>query len=94
MPLSDEDYNQHSTYFGVWSAAQSARVSELLDGLGVRYEFLIEEQSEERLREWIAWDSTASKPTDGYDLFIHSDDLEKVGTQIVELYPERKFGAA
>jgi hypothetical protein len=94
MPLSDEDYNRHSTYFGVWSAAQAARVSELLDSLGVRYEFVIEEQSEERLRAWSAWDSTSSKPNDGYELYIHSDDLGKVGTRIVELYPERKFGAA
>jgi hypothetical protein len=94
MPLSDDEYNRDSTYFGVWSAAQAARISGLLDSLGVRYEFLVEQQSEERLREWTAWDPANAKPHDGYELYIHSDDLEKVGTRIVELYPERKFGAA
>ena len=56
MPLSDDDYNHHSAYFGVWSAAQTARVSELLESLGVRYKFVVEVQSEERLRNWTAWD--------------------------------------
>ena len=63
-PLSDEDDNRHSTYFGVWSAVQASLVSELLDSLGVRYAFLIEEQSEERLRAWMAWDLTAARPND------------------------------
>ena len=94
MPLSNHDYNRHSAYFGVWSAAQAMRVSKLLDDLCVRYEFLIDAQSEERLRAWMAWDPTSSKPHEGYELYIHSDDLRKVGTRIVELYPERKFGAS
>jgi hypothetical protein len=92
-PLSDEDYNRHSTYFGVYSAAQAARLSALLESLDVRYEFVIEEQSEQRLRDWTAWDPAAAKPREGHELFIHSDDLDKVGTKIVEMYPERKFGA-
>jgi hypothetical protein len=46
MPLSDYDYNHHSTYFGVWSTAQAARVSELLESLGVRYEFSRKRASE------------------------------------------------
>jgi hypothetical protein len=94
MPLSDDDYNHHSTYFGVWSAAQAARISELLESLGVRYEFVVEVQSEERLREWTAWDPAATNPHEGHELWIHADDLDKVGTRIVEMYPERKFGAA
>ena len=94
MPLSDDDYNHHSMYFGVWSAAQAARVSDLLDGLGVRYEFIIEEQSEERLRAWTAWDPAGTDPHAGHELFIHDDDIEKIGTRIVELFPERRSGAA
>jgi hypothetical protein len=90
MALSDDDYNRHSTYFGVYSASQAACVSELLDSLGVRYEFVREEQDEEWLKAWIAWDSTASNPHEGHELFIHSDDLDKVGTRIIEMYPERK----
>ena len=93
MPLSDADYSHHSTYFGVWSAAQAARVSELLESLGARYEFVVQPQSAERLRDWKAWDSTAPNPHEGHELWIHDDDLNKVGTRIVEMYPERKFGA-
>ena len=92
-PLSDDDYNRHSTYFGVYSAAQAARVSNLLEKLGVRYEFICEEQDEEQLRACTAWDPIATKPNEGHELFIHSDDLDKVGTKIVEMYPERRFGA-
>ncbi len=89
MPLSTDDYNRHSTYFGVFSLAQAAQVSELLDGLGVRYEFIAEPQDEERLRAWSAWDSTAADPHIGRELSIHSDDLAIVGTRIVDLYPTR-----
>ncbi len=92
-PLSDEDYNRHSTYFGVYSATQAARLSDFLKSLDVRYKFVVEEHSEERLRDWTAWDPTAAKPLEGHELFIHSDDLDKVGTKIMEMYPERKFGA-
>ncbi|HEY2681728.1 MAG TPA: hypothetical protein VGI59_10435 [Candidatus Udaeobacter sp.] len=93
MFLSVHDYNRHSTYLGVYSAAQAARVSGLLDSLGVRYEFFRNEQDEERLKAWTAFDPSAAKPHEGHELYIHSDDLDKVGTKIVEMYPERKFGA-
>ena len=89
MPLSDDDYNRRSTYFRVFSAVQAARVSELLNGLGVRYEFIPKEQDEERLNAWGAWDPTAANPHEGQELYIHSDDLDTVGFRIVELYPER-----
>ena len=91
MLLSDDDYNRHSTYFGVFSASQAARVSQLLETLGVRFEFVRQEQDEERLKTWTAWDPTASNPREGHELFIHSDDLNRVGTNIVDMYPERKF---
>jgi cold shock CspA family protein len=89
MPLSDDDYNRHSTYYGLYSAAQTARVTELLEGLGVRFEFVAHLQPEEQLRAWNAWDPAASEPREGHDLFIHDDDIETVGMRIVELYPER-----
>jgi hypothetical protein len=92
-PLSDDDYSRHSTYFGVYSAAQAARLADLFESLAVRYEFIVEDKDEERLRAWVAWDPTAAKPFEGHELFIHSDDLAKVGTKIVEMYPERKFSA-
>jgi hypothetical protein len=93
MSPSEDDCDRHSIYFGVYSALQAERVSELLQGLGVRYEFIRQEQDEERLKAWAAWNPTASNPREGHELFIHSDDLDKVGTKIVEMYPERKFGA-
>ncbi len=91
MPLSDDDYNRRSTYFGVYSASQAARVSELLKSLGVRFELVREEQDEERLKAWTAGDPAATNPREGHELFIHSDDLDKVGTRIVEMFSERKF---
>lgn len=89
MPLTDSDYNRRSTYFGVYSAAQADRLSELLKNLGVRFEFVIENQDEGRLKAWMAWDANASKPHEGHELFIHSDDVSKVGTRIVEMFPGR-----
>lgn len=91
MPVSDDDYRHHCTYFGLFSAEQRARVSAMLESLNVRYEFLVQDEAEERLREWMAWDPTAVKPHEGHELFIHSADLEKLGTAIIEMYPERKF---
>src|SRR5437588_7950512 len=81
------------TYFGVWSAAQIARVSQLLKDTGAEFRIDIEEQSEERLKEWTAWAPAAKNPREGHELWIHARDLDKVGTKIVEMYPERKFGA-
>ena len=91
MKLSDHDYNRRSAYFGVYSASQATRVSELLLSLDVRFEFVVHEQDEERLRDWTAWDPDAASPHEGHELFIHSDDVKKVGTRIVEMYPERKI---
>ena len=81
-----------STYFGVWSAAKLAVVSELLSSLGVRFGSVPGRYTEEALREWEAWDPAAADPFIGYDLWLRSDDLEKVGYSIVERFPERKFG--
>jgi hypothetical protein len=92
MLLSD-DYKRHSTYFGVYSAAQARRVSDLLNSLNIRYRFVPEQQDEGRLRAWTAWDPAAKNPNEGHELYIHTEDLDKVGTKIVQMYPERKFGA-
>ena len=91
--LSDDEYAHRATYFGVFPAAQAARISQMLDGLAVRYEFVVQVQSEERLRAWMAWASDGAVPHHGHELFIHSDDLDTVGERILELYPERQFGS-
>jgi hypothetical protein len=80
-------------YFGVWSAAQIARVSQLLKDSGVEFRVDIEEQSEERLKKWTAWDPAAENPREGHELWIHARDIDKVGKKIAEMYPERNFGA-
>ena len=59
--------------------------------MSVRFEFVRQEQDEERLKAWTAWDPDASNPREGHELFIDSDDLDTVGTKIVDMYPERKF---
>ena len=82
-----------STYFGIWSRTKLDLASNLLNSLGVRYYVTELRESEERLKEWCAWDPNAADPNLGFDLWIHSDDLGLVGSKIVELFPERKFGA-
>jgi hypothetical protein len=79
--------------FGLWSARDILRVSELLDSLGVRFQIDEEEASQDVLEDWCAWDPTAQNPNVGYQLWIHHDDVEKVGYHIVTMFPERKFGA-
>jgi len=68
-------------------------VAALLDSLGVRYYFEEETGIEEVLREWEAWDELAAEPHKVYNLWTHHDDYNQIGTAIVDLLPERKFGA-
>ena len=79
--------------FGLWSARNIRRVSELLTSLGVRFQIDEESASQDVLEDWCAWDPTSDKPNIGYQLWIHDDDIEKVGDHIVTMFPERRFGA-
>ncbi len=88
-----EQNEERTTYFGLYSRNQRARVIELLASLGVRSKFLAVQASEERLRAWTAWDESSATTHEGFELWICSLDLDKLGTKLVELYPERKFGA-
>lgn len=81
------------TYFGIWSVRDSRRVSGLLDSLSVRFQFTDFEATQEILEEWHAWDSLSSNPNTAVDLWIHDEDVAKVGHRIVTEFPERKFGA-
>jgi hypothetical protein len=81
------------TNFGLFSKRNADRVAALLDSLGVRYYFEEETRSEENLRDWEAWDELAAEPHKAYQLWTHFDDYDKIGTTIVDLLPERKFGA-
>ena len=80
-------------YLGVWSAVGIAKVSNLLNSLGVR--FYVNEcvETEEVLREWCAWDEESATPFTAFNLWVHEDDRLKLGDSIVEAFPERKFGA-
>ena len=89
LPGEDDD----TAYFGLYSDSQRARVVPLLESLGVRFEFIPVQESEERLRTWTAWDESSAATLEGFELFVRSADLDKLGTKLVELYPERKFGA-
>ncbi|MGO9340432.1 MAG: hypothetical protein ACLPY1_23405 [Terracidiphilus sp.] len=88
-PFSDEP----SAYFGLWSARDIREVSDLLTRLGVRFETNEFKATEDVLKDWCAWDETSANPNTGFDLWVHSDDLPTVGTAIVDMFPERKFGA-
>ena len=82
-----------TTYFGLFSGRQKAEVIKLLEALRVRFTFYEVTETEERLRAWTAWDDSSSGSLVGYELFVSDADLDRLGTKLVELYPERKFGA-
>jgi hypothetical protein len=81
------------TYFGLWSAEGIRQVSNLLRTLGVTFEVNEYETTEDILREWCAWDAGAANPYVGFDLWVRRADVPVVGTHIVDVFPERKFGA-
>ena len=83
--------NAFNRYFGLWSAKDIRRVCDLLNSIGVRFQTGETETTQDLLQEWQAWDPASTKPHTGYDLWIHNDDLEKVGDQIVTMFPERNF---
>lgn len=84
---------QRTTYFGLWSAKKIQEAADLLRGLGVRFEIQEYSAEQEVLENWCAWDPTVKNPHIGFDLWIVTDDLPKVGNAIIERFPERKFGA-
>jgi len=92
LPVAADSKSDDQTYFGLWSAKDVQRAADVLSRLGARFE-ITEYEATEVLREWCAWELSSSTPHTGYDLWIWSDDLEKVGTAIVDTFPERKFGA-
>jgi hypothetical protein len=81
------------TNFGLFSKRNADRVAALLDSLGVRYYFEEETRSEENLRDWEARDELAAEPHEAYHLWTHFDDYDEIGSAMVDLLPERKFGA-
>jgi len=81
------------TYFGLWSAKDVQRVSQLLTSLGARFEIDEVQTDQGDLEHWCAWDPTAADPNTGYHLWIHINDLSKVGEKVVGMFSERKFVA-
>jgi len=77
--------------FGIWSASKLAKVEKLLASLGARTEVYPDSLSEDRLKNWKAWDADSPEPNKCFHLYIHRNDLAKVGDKIVLMFPERKF---
>ncbi len=86
------DEKRHVTYFGMYSFEQRNRVSQRLASLQVNFYFEPCVTTEDRAREWTAWDLASPNPMECYDLWVHSADLDRLGTTIVDMYPERRFG--
>jgi hypothetical protein len=94
MPVDAFDSDEApATYFGLYSPKQRAQLVELLDSLRIQFEFVATRESEGRFREWAAWDESSAQALEGYELFVLTSDLEKLGTKLVEMFPERTFGA-
>ena len=82
----------HITYFGMWSARKVKLAIELLNSHGVRYEVNEDEvEDQKRLEDWCAWDPDAENPHLAFDLWIFSADLPKLGTKLIDAFPERTF---
>jgi hypothetical protein len=80
------------TYFGLFSKDQIFRVEELLNLKGIEFYKVKTEETEERLKAWSAWDVSSCDSREGHELFVHDKDIGKLGTALVDMFPERKFG--
>jgi hypothetical protein len=89
MSLNETEPFDPTTNFGLWSLAKLTHVITLLRSQGIRFYYTSDRETEERLRAWCAWDPSADDPFTGYNLWIHHDDLESLGTKIVDRFPER-----
>jgi hypothetical protein len=79
------------TYFGLFSNDQFAAVSQMLTSKGIEYYEVKTLETEERLKAWAAWDASSRESKEGHELFVYDEQLEKLGTSIVEMFPERKL---
>jgi hypothetical protein len=60
----------------------------------VRFEVNAEDDlDEDRLKDWLAWDDGSPEPHTGFHLRIQDEGLPRLGTNIVDLFPLRKFTA-
>ena len=77
------------TEFGYFSKAQSDRLVDVLSAREV--EFFLDEatDAEDVLRRWGAWDEAVADPTRVYGLSVRDDNLDRLGTIIFEMFPER-----
>ena len=91
--MSIHDSDDPWTYFGLWPSDQIKVVSELLNSLSARYEIKVTKETEEDMKNWEVWNPLLADPFLGHYLWIHDEDLEKVGDFIVKLFPYRKYGA-
>jgi hypothetical protein len=77
--------------FGTWSAKDARRCADLLDSLGVRFKIYEREETQDVLENWHAWDPSSSTPLIGHLIWVHEEDRAKVGDNLVNMFPERKF---
>jgi hypothetical protein len=77
--------------FGTWSAKDAGRCAALLKTLGVRFKIYESEETQEVLEAWHAWDPSSPMPHVGHLIWVHEEDFGKVGDNIVNMFPERKF---
>ena len=77
--------------YGTWSEKDAKRCAELLKSLGVRFEIYEREETQDVLEAWKAWDPSSATPYIGRLIWVHEEDREKVGDNIANMFPERKF---
>ncbi len=85
-----EDDNE--TYYGIFSDLNVARAKMVLDPRGIRYEFRKHiEMDDSVLKEWGAYDESSKTTHVVYDLWILSDDINKLGSTLTDEFTEREY---
>ncbi len=79
------------TFFGTWSLKDKLVVESILNRLEVNFHVTESAEGEEILRGWYAWDPEAENPHMGYHVWVHNDDIHKIGNELKDNFPEREY---
>lgn len=92
MSYSDSSYDEDDpwTYYGLYSENQISRAEELLKSKEINFYKVKIQETEERLRAWSAWDESSCDSKEGYELWVHDKDVERLGNALADLFSAGK----
>jgi len=77
------------TFSGTWSLKDKIVVESILAGLNVKFHVTESPEDEKLLQNWSAWDPEAENPNVGYGVWVHNDDIRKIGNELLDRFPEK-----